>query len=712
MIDDSEALHQRRKYMGQYNLDKVNEIKTNKHERQNRIPFRLAFAQDGMKYMFSHPRGAFVSCLIIGLIVMNLNQGPDLDEYFPSQKILSSAHGPLRTLETSIGGKGCKKTPFVSPHDAAYSMPSTLPWYSTQLPSHIDLCQELIKRNDYVANHQQEEGEPQVSPFTTFTVNESPQVCTDWSKPHSAVMQLISSSIVATVGERFGLEYKHNCRTVLESDYLHNLQFDVSTVQMIFPELKMPIDQKIMPLGTVVHDLCKSCIQEYNENSDKYGSVDATHHCLAFPNRGEVFMQVVNEQITGRNAMPEMIEVEEIIDSDGHIFHTALESVLPLVRNRLWHQARDWQVEALIPSHDPKTGVVIFVDAGSSMPIPFHLYKEYIPQHATRVDILSGPHCATGKLSPLINNQPMSCLEYVSELRDYLLNYFNDLGVEVRLELVSSTATSYTRMIQTNTLICPPETYSCLLPALAKEVIKNAVIFESPNSSTYNWFVYLTHAIVNTKVIRLTHDAMAMDRDQQLIERKYADFSVGQVVGPKPEVKKPVVNTVAKVEPQLNPVVDNLFSTKTEEDVYELRADTSELFEPKAYETNVQTYLQGSRASVKNFDTTETRSNEEPAQTSEGEVNMKNYRSIGGNEEAKPLNEEPIQKENKELFETDVNFDPKTLFEENETNDLFNTQEESITAGRSYDSTKMNNKEEESETDVDINYNNLFENWR
>ena len=536
IADDGESLHQRRQSASQYQPDEMIPTESKNKVRSNRIPFRLAIAKDKMKYISGHPVGAAISLLVIGLMALNLNQGPMLKDFVAVDKNHHNSNTNIRSLEIS-NAASCRKTPYVGMQDAAFSMPLTPPWYDEEQPSHIILCNELMKRNDYVANQQDQEegGGLRSKPFSKFIVHESPELCADWSKPHSALMQLISSSIIAFVGERFGLEYKHHCHDNLNAEYRRNLNFDVTTVQEIFAELRMPIDQRLLKLGEVVYNLCSNCVEEYKFNKESNGETEATHHCLAFPDHGAVKLGMVNKQVTGADGMPEIIQQEELVDSQGNIFHTALESVLPLVRDRLWHVARDWHSESKIPRGDPKTGVVIFIDAGTSMPLPLNLYLQSIPQYATHIDIISGPNCANGNLAISMSHlQPIKCLKHGSELRDYLRNHFSDLGVEVTFTLLSSTAASYTRMIQTNTLICPPESFSCLLPALAKQGSKNTVIFESPESSTYTWFNYLGKSVKNIEVIRLTHGQMSIDQEEQFIDAKYAGFSTDQVVGPKP----------------------------------------------------------------------------------------------------------------------------------------------------------------------------------
>ncbi len=725
IMDDGETLHQRRQWVSQYQLPKMNDTCHKLSEKQSRNSFRLTLSRDNVKKYITGPRSRFgvvATVLTIAFMALNLNQGPALNGYLNSTKIQNGVQniksgGGIRSLVRTRSAN-CKKTPFVTPQEAAHSMPATPAWYTEDQPSHIALCEELIRRNNIVSRRQAQDGDSSLSsPFTTYLVQESPEVCTDWSKPHSALMQLISSSIVAFVGERFGLEYRHNCHQDLNAEYRRNMPFDVTTVQEIFPELKMPIDQRVVKLGEVVHELCNNCIEDYKSNKVAYGSSEATHHCLAFPDHGAVKLDYVNEQVMGRNGMPEMVEKQELLDSQGFVVHTALEAVLPLVRNRLWHVARDWQKEAVIPRGDPSTGAVIYVDAGTSMPIPFNLYAKQIPPHVTRVEILSGPNCAAGNLAiSMTQLQRLSCLEHGSQLRDYLHNYFKDERVEVGFKMLSSTAAAYTRMIQANTLLCPPETLTCLLPALAKDRVKNAVIFESPESTTYNWFTYLGTSIKNINVVKLTHEEMVVDKEQQYVQAKYAGFSVNEIVGQKPATSyQPLTqqnynpfnshtnhnqmtnthtssNTMTfsgRDKPDLNPSVDTFVkngntgsSTKKDDP-----GETSHLFEKGAKHGNQQNKF---------------------------ETDVSSYQAELGSSLGKKTSSEPKETDIEEKYELiESSFDNKEKEEEigrtetsaGDMNSLFDRTGDDP----DFRTSGVTNAEE---TDVDVDYQNLFENWR
>lgn len=103
--------------------------------------------------------------------------------------------------------------------------------------------------------------------FTKFTFHETSSFCRDWTRPHYSLMEIISSSIIAYVGRRFGLEYKHSCHsTVAHKDSETSLKgFDVTTIQQIFPRATMPVNERLIKIRDVVHKLYRNCISEYEK---------------------------------------------------------------------------------------------------------------------------------------------------------------------------------------------------------------------------------------------------------------------------------------------------------------------------------------------------------------------------------------------------------------------------------------------------------------
>jgi len=391
-------------------------------------------------------------------------------------------------------------------------------------PSHISLCKELIKRNNDSESKEEDSVTP-TNPFLNkiqtngvFEVHESEDICTDWERPHSSLMRIISSSIIANVGGRFNLSYKHGCHSSIP--FGSELEFDVTTVQQIFPQNPMPLNENIVSLGEVVFDLCQSCIDEHSNLGDlpSEDNREDTHHCFLFPNKGEAHTGSVQDEESYSTT-------EEVLDEGGHIVNTALEAVLPLVRNRLYHASIDWSPRAHIPSHDPKSGAVIYIDATQSLPIPFHFFHPRIPSHVTHVSIISSPACVTSKIGS------KDCYTYAFQLQQYLQNKY--LGIDVSLDLMSSTAAAYSRMILSHTLICPPGTITCLFPALAREITKESIIFESSNRpSTFHWFNYLAKSKSRSiSIIPVSEsEILQVDFEQDNIERQFKAIEVSEVL--------------------------------------------------------------------------------------------------------------------------------------------------------------------------------------
>lgn len=506
----------RRQWVSQYDLPTDDDEASDSSGKRTRSSNFSALKNTKSKVLFT-------LLATFAFVVVNFSQ--DLTNYKTRGDI--STFQSLRSLSKRSLTCG-KKTPYISPIQAT-TMPNTQGALqeSKSLPTHITLCQELLKRNEESQNDPTEEDK--FHPKSKFLVQEDPIVCIDWTKPHSNIMQLIASSVVAYVGERFGLQYQHNCYGSIDNQLYDSLEFDVTTIQEIFPQIPMPIDQNVLGLGEIVHNLCKSCLNDFKQNH--FPVKEATHQCLLFPEIMNVHNGYVRENADGSNegSIAKLEVKEEVLDNQGHIVHTALEAVLPLVRNRLYHAALDWSDKARIPQFDPKSGVVIAIDSNLSLPIPFRLYQQYIPLTATHVSILARPDCAKGTLGSV--DQAISCVQYGMELRQYLQGHYKD-GVEVSFDLVSSTATAYSRMILSHALVCPPGTISCLFPALAKESSKEAIMFESSDrTSTYHWFTSLGKKAQNVKVVTLSQQEMAIDNEQLQVESQYKGFVLDEVTG-------------------------------------------------------------------------------------------------------------------------------------------------------------------------------------
>ncbi len=325
----------------------------------------------------------------------------------PTQmKIRSNKHSRMSKMKRTLrhSNDQCAKSPYINVDQAVQLMPPSIPDGSVpnDVPSHVTLCQELINRNNAAKVYDEKQKNGEIPPvFTKLVVHESRDLCKDWARPHSALMEIISSSIIAYVGKRFGLKYEHRCHATIDPKSVSDsIPFDITDVQQIFPEATMPINERKIKLGDVVHTLCHACIEQYNNGGYDY-SIQKTHHCLAFPYIQNVHEGTIRAQQfdpNDPNAMPQIVMQQDVLDGEGHLVRPALASVMPLVKKRLYHAALDWSNRSQIPAHDPKSGVVIFLDANLSLAVPFWLFQQHISTTATHISILSGPMCAQGHL--------------------------------------------------------------------------------------------------------------------------------------------------------------------------------------------------------------------------------------------------------------------------------------------------------------------------
>ena len=169
------------------------------------------------------------------------------------------------------------------------------------------------------------------------------------------------------------------------------------------------------------------------------------------------------------------------------------------------------------PPLESIAGTVIMIDNNSHRIDP-SVYDAYIPQQVTSITILSPPLCATSNLPT-----GQLCLDYAQELTDYFTNKyvnnpdplaFPNMGATgstrrrlqegdppVTSNIVGSSSGMFARPMTAQLLMCPPNTISCLLPALGKipqpipenppiddPPLPSAVLFDVPESTAATVF--------------------------------------------------------------------------------------------------------------------------------------------------------------------------------------------------------------------------------
>jgi hypothetical protein len=112
----------------------------------------------------------------------------------------------------------------------------------------------------------------------------------------------------------------------------------------------------------------------------------------------------------------------------------------------------------------------------------YEVYDRVIPSGVTSIQIFASSSCAVDYVGGNTD-----CIQHGRKLKSYFVQ--SRPRTYVRYDVVGSTAASFTRMIQSRILVCPPGTVMCLLPALGKKPGKKAYVAEDPSEEeTYRWF--------------------------------------------------------------------------------------------------------------------------------------------------------------------------------------------------------------------------------
>jgi len=349
-------------------------------------------------------------------------------------------------------------------------------YYDDESPTDIAICRNIIDRFDSNIEMKQ------------LTYMENPAVCMDWEAPHISLLQIIASSvIVGAYGDQYGITYSHECQATLPASNIGR-DFDVTTIQQIFPSrANVHVDPNMIENEKEKEKIlegCRGCVAFFDQQGDLFRQRDRiTHHCLLYMNPGFVSPERTMDTETGSASGVMVTEgVEENIMTLEPT--TLLEGVLRQVVMRLTHAAWDYRTKSNPPSQDGKYGAVIHLD-GTSQFVRYHVITNLLPEDTHVVHILLHPNCVESNILDGLN-----CVDYARSLKEYIKTQTEI--AEVGLYIIASTAALYSRMILTKTLICPPSTVGCLLPALTKDGDKIAHILEVDSAelatSATGWF--------------------------------------------------------------------------------------------------------------------------------------------------------------------------------------------------------------------------------
>ena len=178
-----------------------------------------------------------------------------------------------------------------------------------------------------------------------ITVVEDDAICTDWQAPHISTLSIYASSLIAAVGKKLGLRYKHNCRKhIMKMHKDPNLHYDYTPVQTLLPNnlIAKKAAEDVEP--ETIKTLCMNCMYWFENIMEDAGPPAAqTHHCLLMPN-------------------VESSYVKELMSQDKQL---PMNDVLASVVDRFRHIATDWKSKGgPVSKNEDLVGIVIAVDEG------------------------------------------------------------------------------------------------------------------------------------------------------------------------------------------------------------------------------------------------------------------------------------------------------------------------------------------------------------
>jgi hypothetical protein len=387
-------------------------------------------------------------------------------------------------------------------------------------PSHIILCEEFLRRKDMHVP-----GEPMDT--QGFHVEEDDAVCRDWSTPHLSLMEIFASTIVGFVSQKYRVTYSHNCQRDLSPDETSD-GLEWVTIQEFLPPSGLILDDGSIEEEHVA-ELCRGCMGGFNAQKQAHEEAQdvdpndpnpawfqphQTHHCILYPGTARPIVNAQEETdmvaLTEARAMAQSVPLSNIVDTVKDRLQQAavqykmeygdppittsddrgasgvsrfLSSETQTKRERILAE----EIVDIGTNVEETNGAVIYLDEGI-LPLANATYGKYVPSTVSTIDILISPLCATVSLS---NGQ--KCIEHAAGLEEYMEKLYPDAIVE--LDIITSTAAAYSRMILAKYLVCPPGATACLFPALAKEDDSFAVVAESPSrANTFHYFNFLdTH---------------------------------------------------------------------------------------------------------------------------------------------------------------------------------------------------------------------------
>jgi hypothetical protein len=292
----------------------------------------------------------------------------------------------------------------------------------SEIPSHIAICQEWIRRGA-------------VGFDEALYIQEDASVCMDWTSPHLRIMEIMASSILDRLNGRS--RYRHDCYRSRTWDEAV-IGTDRTTVQQMLPVARVEPNSNLLT-ASELKEQCKICLEQFDSSVENARVKPyAAHHCLVFPetyaSQNIVETTEASAFVTGANKI--------VLESDAYPPNVIpLTSIYKQVRSRLGYVAKIMSNVTDAPPSESDSGVVIYIDV-SSVGIAPSIYQAYFPGTVTSISILTSPLCASGYL-----HTGQKCSDYAELLRDQFRTQYPSLTTTgykgshgIQWQMVASTA--------------------------------------------------------------------------------------------------------------------------------------------------------------------------------------------------------------------------------------------------------------------------------
>jgi len=186
-----------------------------------------------------------------------------------------------------------------------------------------------------------------------------------------------------------------------------------------------------------------------------------------------------------------------------------IQAILPAIQDRLQYMAIDVYPLSNPPPGETESGVIIYMDHQSE-PVPLYHYSHHIPSYVTSIHILVNPLCVANTSNNDDNHNHNPCIIHALKVQSFLSMLYSNINTEIYV--MGSTAATFSRMINSHILLCPPCTPTCILPAISKKIQTNAILLDDSHY-TYQWLT--NESWLEDIVTVARHEEEAEEKEQQ-----------------------------------------------------------------------------------------------------------------------------------------------------------------------------------------------------